>query len=396
MTHELLRRAKELETWMTGVRRAIHRNPELAMREYQTTELVKGELEKIGVEVKDIGLETGVLGLLEGTGEGPVTGLRADMDALPIEERTGLDYASQNKGIMHACGHDGHTAILLGAAKMLSEMKERFGGVVKFIFQPAEESLGGAAKMVKAGVLENPHVSTVIALHGWPFLEVGKIGVCDGPFTASADTFSITVHGRGGHGGYPHKAVDPVLAACHLVAALQQVASRQIDPVDHVVVSVCSINGGTTSNVIPETVTLAGTVRCHEDSVRSTIEERIRKIADGVCSGFGCTCKVEYGYGVPRVVNDPGVMGQVARAAADVLGKGAVEELRPTMGAEDFSRLVNATGKGGFFRLGIAVPGREPVSLHNDRFDFNDAALPVGAAVFTRIILSNHANGEKP
>jgi amidohydrolase/hippurate hydrolase len=395
MTHELLKRAKELEGWMTSMRRAIHRDPELGMQEYHTTELVKAELEKIGVKMKDIGLETGVLGLIEGTGEGPVTGLRADMDALPLIERTGRDYASQNKGVMHACGHDGHTAILLGTAKILNEMKNRFKGLVKLIFQPAEEGLGGAAKMVKAGVLKDPKVTTVIALHGWPFLEVGKIGVCDGPFTASADKFSITVHGRGGHGGYPHRAVDPVLAACHLVAALQQVASRQIDPVDNIVVSVCKINGGTTNNVIPETVGIAGTVRCHEDSVRSTIEERIRKIADGVCSGFGCTCALEYGYGTPRVVNDAQVMDLVARAAADVLGEGAVEELRPTMGAEDFSRLVNEAGKGGFFRLGLGVPGREPVSLHNDRFDFNDAALPVGAAMFARIILSIQGNGEK-
>jgi amidohydrolase len=186
-----------------------------------------------------------------------------------------------------------------------------------------------------------------------------------------------------------------VLAACHLVAALQQVASRQIDPVDNIVLSVCKINGGTTSNVIPETVNLAGTVRCHEDSVRSTIEERIRQIADGVCSGFGCTCTLEYAYGTSRVVNDAEVMDLVARAAADVLGEGAAEELRPTMGAEDFSRLVNETGKGGFFRLGIGVPGHEPVSLHNDRFDFNDAALPVGVAVFARIILSSHGNGEE-
>ncbi|HDR14104.1 MAG TPA: amidohydrolase, partial [Desulfobacteraceae bacterium] len=284
MTHELLERAQEIREWMTGLRRAIHRNPELGMQEYQTTKLVKAELEKIGVPVKETGLEAGVLALLEGTGEGPVTGLRADMDALPLTERTGLDYASRNEGVMHACGHDGHTAILLGAAKLLSEMKDRFRGVVKFIFQPAEEGLGGAARMVEAGVLKNPDVTTVIALHGWPFLETGKIGVCNGPFTASADKFSITVNGRGGHGGYPHKAVDPVLASCHLVAAIQQVASRQIDPVENIVVSVCRINGGTTNNVIPESVSLAGTVRCHEDSVRSTIEERMRKIAEGVCS----------------------------------------------------------------------------------------------------------------
>jgi amidohydrolase len=395
MTHELLERAQEIREWMTGLRRAIHRNPELGMQEYQTTKLVKAELEKIGVPVKETGLEAGVLALLEGTGEGPVTGLRADMDALPLTERTGLDYASRNEGVMHACGHDGHTAILLGAAKLLSEMKDRFRGVVKFIFQPAEEGLGGAARMVEAGVLKNPDVTTVIALHGWPFLETGKIGVCNGPFTASADKFSITVNGRGGHGGYPHKAVDPVLASCHLVAAIQQVASRQIDPVENIVVSVCRINGGTTNNVIPESVSLAGTVRCHEDSVRSTIEERMRKIAEGVCSAFGCTCTLEYGYGTPRVVNDAEVMDMVAQAAVAVLGEGAVSELRPAMGAEDFSRFVNETGRGGFFRLGIGVPGHEPVSLHNDRFDFNDAALPVGAAMFARIILSSHGTGEK-
>jgi amidohydrolase len=390
MTHELLARAQELEGWMTGLRRRIHRNPELGMQEYDTTKLVKAELEAMGVTVKDIGMEIGALGLLEGTGEGPVTGLRADMDALPLTENTGLEHASQTEGVMHACGHDGHTAILLGAAKLLSSLRDRFGGIVKFIFQPAEEGLGGARAMIKAGVLKNPDVTTVVALHGWPFLETGKIGVHTGPFTASADKFSIKVHGRGGHGGYPHKAVDPVLAACHTVAALQQVVSRQIDPVDNVVLSVCAINGGSTNNVIPENVTFAGTVRCHEESVRKSMEDRIRRIAEGVCSAFGCTAGLEYRYGTPRVVNDGEVMDLVADAARDVLGEGSVTELRPAMGAEDFSHFVNETGPGGFFRLGIGKPGVEPVSLHNDRFDFNDSALPVGAAVFARIILLKH------
>lgn len=378
---------------MTGLRRAIHRNPELGMQEYATTRLVKTELEAMGVTVRDVGLETGVLGLLEGTGEGPVTGLRADIDALPLTERTGLDHASATEGLMHACGHDGHTAILLGAAKLLSSMRDRFGGTVKFIFQPAEESLDGARAMVEAGILKDPDVTTVVALHAWPFLETGNIGVCTGPFTASADKFSITVHGRGGHGGYPHKAVDPVLAACHTVTALQQVVSRQIDPVEHVVLSVCTINGGTVNNVIPETVTLEGTVRCHEEYVRETIEERIRRIADGVCSGFGCTCSFEYRPGTPRVVNDAGVMDLVVRAARDVLGDGVVKELKPAMGAEDFSHLANEAGRGGFFRLGIGSPGKEPVSLHNDRFEFNDLALPIGAAVFADIILLSHPPG---
>jgi len=391
MVHELIERAGEIKDWMTALRRDIHRNPELGMREYATSRLVKSELEAMGVNVKDIGLDTGVLGELAGTGDGPVTGLRADMDALPLMECSGVEHASETDGVMHACGHDGHTAILLGAARLLCSMKDRFGGVVKFIFQPAEEGLGGARAMVDAGVLRNPDVTAVVALHGWPFLEKGKIGVYTGPLTASADNFSITVRGRGGHGGYPHRAVDPVLAACHVVTALQQIVSRHIDPVDNAVLSVCAINGGTTSNVIPETVNLAGTVRCHEETVRNSVEVKIRKVVDGVCSAFGCAGAVEYRCGTPRVVNDPDVMDLVTRAATDVLGEGAVTDLRPAMGAEDFSYLVNETGRGGFFRLGIGTPGREPVSLHNDRFDFNDEALPVGAALFSRIILLRHS-----
>lgn len=390
MAHELLERARELEGWMTSLRRRIHRHPELGMQEHATTRLVKEELAGMGVDVKDIGLETGVLGLLEGKGHGPVTGLRADMDALPITECTGLDYASETDGVMHACGHDGHTAILLGAAKLLCSLRDSFSGVVKFIFQPAEEGQGGARMMVKAGVLKNPDVTTVIALHCWPFLEAGRIGVFSGPVTASADMFSITVRGRGGHGAFPHKSVDPVLAACHMVTALQQVVSRQVDPVDNVVVSVCTIHGGTASNIIPETVSLSGTVRCHDEANRGVVEEKIRKTAEGLCAAFGCACEIEYSRGVPRVVNDSTVVDLVVSAAGDVLGEEAVVELRPTMGSEDFSYFVNEIKRGGFFRLGIGVPGVEPVGLHNERFDFNDAALPIGAAVLARAVLLSH------
>lgn len=393
MEKGVLKEAFRIKDDMTDIRRRIHQNPELGFKEFETTALIRSELQKLGVEQVSIGLETGVVGIIRGNKEGSkgVIGLRADIDALPIQERTGLSYASQNDGVMHACGHDGHTAVLLGVARLLSQMRDDFSGAVKLIFQPAEEVLGGAKAMVEAGVLRDPLVDTVVALHSWPAVEIGNIGVFAGHYMASADKFTIKVRGKGGHGAYPHSASDPVLAGAHGVVAFQSIVSREIDALDRVVVSVCTFNGGNAFNVIPEEVTFSGTVRCHKQSVRETIKGRMDRMMQGICTMFRCEYELDYLDGVPPLVNDPHTISRVVSAANAALGEGhAVELDRPAMSSEDFSIMINAAGRGAFFRLGMTNPGDAPKVLHNDLFDFNDEALPTGIAVLTEFVLMNN------
>lgn len=391
---DILKKAYELKEELTLIRRHIHQNPELGFKEYKTTALIKKELEKAGVTIVDIGTETGVLGILEGEKEGPsvVTALRGDMDALPIKEMTGVEYASLNEGVMHACGHDGNTTVLLGAAKLLSTMKDKFSGTVKFIFQPAEETLGGAKMMVKAGVLKNPDVDSIIGTHAWPDIEVGKIGVWAGPYQASADKFTVKVIGFGGHGAYPHKSLDPVLAASNAVVQFQNIVSRQIDALDHVVISVCTINGGIAFNVIPEEVSFSGTVRCQNNDVRMGIEQKMDTIMQGIAKSFGVRYELDYQWGVPPVVNDPDVIKAVSKAGEKVLGEGKVEQLKKqAMSSEDFSVYLETVPAGAFIRLGITDPEVGPLVLHNDRFNFNDEALPIGVALFVQYVLDQNS-----
>ena len=388
----ILEEAVEIKEFVTGIRRRIHQNPELGFREFETSALVRRELEAMGIEQIPVAVETGVVGIIRGSKEGSgVTALRADIDALPIQERTGLSYASRNDGVMHACGHDGHTAVLLGVARPLSRMRDRFSGTVKLIFQPAEEALGGAKAMVEAGALRDPNVDTVVALHAWPAVETGKIGVFAGPYMASADKFTVTVRGKGGHGAYPHRTSDPVLAGAHGVVAFQNIVSREIDALDHVVVSVCTLNGGSAFNVIPEEVSFSGTVRCQRESVRKTIAGRMDRIMRGISMMFGCGYELDYVDGVPPLVNEPAVISLLVDTADAALGEGHVVELDlPAMSSEDFSIMINAAPRGAFFRLGITNPGDDPKVLHNDRFDFNDEALPTGIAVLTEFVLMNN------
>jgi len=394
MTTEVFQKALELKDYFTEIRRHIHQNPELGMVEHETTALVRSELEKMGVEIAPLDLGVGVLGILKGEkpGDGPVIGIRADMDALPIQEQTGVSYSSQRDGIMHACGHDGHTAVLLGTAKLLTLFKDQFSGMVKFIFQPGEETLLGAKSLVEKGVFDHePKIDTLVALHAWPFVEVGKIGVWPGSYMASADSFIAKVKGSGGHGAYPHRSKDALLAACNAVSALQGILSRQIDAADRVVLSVCTINGGNAFNVIPEEVTFSGTVRTHNADVRNSMEERMQKIIKGAAEGFDCIGELDYVYGLPQVVNDPKVVDEIVAATDMVLGEGHVEQLPgPVMGSEDFSVLLEQVPEGAFFRLGTLKPGDEPISPHNDRYNFNDDAIPYGMAIFAQFVL-NHS-----
>ncbi len=387
------KKADTMKDELTEIRRKIHANPELGFKEYDTSKLIKEELEKAGVTMEDIDSETGILAVIEGEKEGgdTVTALRADMDALPIKEMTGLDYASKKEGIMHGCGHDGHTTMLLGAAKLLNQMKDQFSGTVKLIFQPAEETIGGAKTMVEAGVLENPKVDNIIGLHAWPDLEVGQVGVWPGPYMASADKFTVKVIGSGGHGAYPHKSKDALLAAAQAVVQFQNIVSRQVSALEKTVVSVCMINGGEAFNVMPEEVTFCGTVRCHSNEVRDGMEEKMDQIMKGISLSFGVKYELNYEYGVPPVINDPEVIDTVSQAADKVLGEGHVVKLdKPVMGAEDFSEYIAVVDKAAFMRLGITNPGDEPLTLHNDHFNFNDEAIPVGVSLFVQYVMEQN------
>lgn len=392
---DLLDRANDLRGYLTEIRRRFHRCPETGFQEKKTTALIRGELTSMGLEIQALDLETGLVALLRGSGPGPetVTGLRADIDALPVSEATALSYASENPGVMHACGHDGHITILLGAARLLLDLRGSFAGTVKFIFQPAEELLCGARAMIEAGCLDNPPVDRIIAAHGWPYIPVGRVGVMEGAVMASADRFEILIRGRGGHGAYPHRAVDPVLTAAHTVTAIQGIISRQTDPLEKAVLSVCIMEAGKAFNVIPGEATLGGTVRCMKEELRGEIRRRLERVVKGTASAFGCEGSLKWTDLVPTLVNDPRLSVQVKETAREILGPEGVEDLsEPTMGSEDFSLYLGKVPQGGvLFRLGLGVEGKEPVPLHNDHFDFNDDALPIGAAIMAGLVLKTHS-----
>ncbi|MFW5988375.1 MAG: M20 metallopeptidase family protein [bacterium] len=384
------KKAEALKEELVEIRHDIHQHPELGFEEYRTTKLIKKELKKENIKIEPLETETGVLAVIKGEKPGDkVIALRGDMDALPIEEKTNLEYKSKNKGVMHACGHDGNTTVLLVTAKLLNSIKDKFSATVKFIFQPAEETLVGSESMLKAGVLENPHVDNIVGIHGWPYIEVGKIGVWSGPYMASADKFTVKMKGSGGHGAYPHESVDPVLAASTAVVELQNIVSRRIDALEKTVLSVCTLNGGKAFNVIPEEVEFSGTVRCHSNEVRDGIESKIDTILKGVATSFNCDYELNYEYGVPPVINDPKVIEKVSEAAGQVLGEGHVEKLdKPAMSSEDFSNYLKEV-PGAFIRLGIKDPESDKsLTLHNDHFDFNDDAIPFGVSVLSQYVLN--------
>ncbi len=384
-------------------RRDIHRFPEAAFAEFQTSLKVKEELERAGIECCLLEGGSGVIGLVEGEGKSaeapgkngfpaPVTALRAELDALPLQEKSDLPYRSENPGVMHACGHDGHAAVLVGVGKILAGMREAFTGTVKLLFQPAEETLSGARKMIEAGALENPRVERIVALHAWPHLEVGRIGLYDGAYMASADRFTIRVLGENAHGAYPHNAADAALAAAQVLVSLQTVVSREIDALDRAVLSVCSLEGGHAFNIIPREVTLTGTVRCHSADVRNAVVDKMKRIIEGVTHAHKCEYEFECENCVPTLVNTPEVNREIAEAAGMHFGEESVTRLdSPAMGSEDFSAYLAHVPEGALFRLGNGVPGRAPVGLHNDHFDFNDNALSIGVCTLVQMVLNRHS-----
>jgi amidohydrolase len=360
-------------------RRDFHQHPELGFEETRSARVIAAYLQELGLEVQTGIGQTGIVGTLEGGAPGSTLMLRFDMDALPIQEANDLPFASRVPGRMHACGHDGHMAIGLGAATLLARQQAELAGRVKFVFQPAEEGLGGAIAMIADGVLDDPHPDAALALHLWNHLPYGKVRVTPGPAMAASSTFTLTVQGKGGHGAAPHKANDPVLAAAHIVAALQSIVSRNIDPLNSVVVTIGEFSAGTTFNVIPETAVLRGTVRSYDNDTHRLIYRRILEMAKNMATAFGCEASMETVAIVPAVVNDAGVAEIVRQAAAGVVGADNVVAGRD-MASEDMGHFLEEV-PGCYFFIGSAGEAPElSFPHHHPRFNFDERALLVGLA----------------
>ncbi len=390
----IINRVADFADEITAWRRDIHAHPELLFEVHRTAGIVAGKLAEFGCDEVVTGLgRTGVVGVIRGraTASGKVIGLRADMDALPIEEATNAPYASTVPGKMHACGHDGHTAMLLGAAKYLAETRN-FDGTAIVIFQPAEEGGGGGAEMVKDGLMERFGVQEVYGMHNMPGIPVGAFAIRPGPMMAAADRFTLTIEGKGGHAARPHACIDTVVVASHLVLALQTVVSRSVDPLEAAVVSVCTVKAGEAFNVIPQTATLLGTVRTLTNAVRDLCEERIRAIVQNICAAFGATATLVYERGYPVTFNDPAKTEFMANVARLVAGAGGVDTgIPPLMGAEDFSYMLEE--RPGAY---IFVGNGDTAGVHHPAYDFNDEAAPYGVSLFAKIVEAGMPAREGP
>ncbi|RMH52005.1 MAG: amidohydrolase [Alphaproteobacteria bacterium] len=380
----VINRIAEFHPEITAWRRHLHQHPELLFETVQTAAFVAERLRAFGCDEVVTGVaRNGVVGVIRGrrADSGKVIGLRADMDALPIQEQRDLPWKSTVPGVMHACGHDGHTAILLGAARYLAETRN-FDGTVVLLFQPAEEGGGGGKVMVEEGVLDRWGVQEVYGLHNWPGAPEGSILTRPGPLMAGADTFDITLTGKGAHAARPHVGADPLLAAAQLVVALQQIAARNVDPLDSVVVSVTRFQAGTAYNVIPQDARLAGTVRTLKAETRALAERRLGEIAAGIAAAHGCSADVAWHPGYPVTVNHPDQTAFGARVAAEIVGAERVRtDVEPVMGAEDFSYMLQAR-PGAYVFLGQG----DTAGVHHPEYDFNDAVIPVGASWFVRLV----------
>ena len=373
---------------LVALRQDLHAHPELGFQELRTSGIVAGALEALGIEVhRGIG-KTGVVGVIRGQrhDSGLSVGLRADMDALPIKEEGNAAYCSTVSGLMHACGHDGHTTVLLGAAKYLMQHRH-FNGTAVLIFQPAEEGLGGAQAMVEDGLFERFPCDSIYALHNWPALPTGTIGINPGPMMAASDRWEVTIEGRGGHGAHPYQTIDPIVVAAQIITALQTIVSRNVHPVESAVISVGHIQAGSAKapSVIPGRALLVGTVRTFSDAVQQVVESRMRALIASIAQAFGATAELKYHRSYPATINSAKQANFVADVATDLFGAAhVVRDLIPSMGSEDFSYMLKKR-PGAYFRLGQggAEQGR---LLHNANFDFNDAVIPVGSAMFAALV----------
>lgn len=388
----LIDRIVQFHTEIETIRRDIHAHPELRYEEQRTSDLVARSLESWGIEVhRGLGL-TGVVGVLRNGSSRKSIGLRADMDALPIQESNTFPHASKHKGKMHACGHDGHTAMLLGAAKFLAEQRN-FDGTVHFIFQPAEEGGAGAKRMIDDGLFEKFPCDAVYGMHNWPGYKVGTFGTTPGPMLASSNEFVITVNGKGSHAALPHQGIDPVFIAVQIVNGLQGIITRSKKPIDSAVLSITMIHAGDATNVVPESAVISGTVRTFSDDVTRHVEERMKRIAAMTAQAHGATADVEFRWNYPPTVNHPEQAEFASKVLDALVGpENVVRNVEPTMGSEDFSYMLKAR-PGAFIFIGNGegehrLPGHGlgPCQLHNPSYDFNDELLPLGATFWVRLV----------
>lgn len=393
MTIDFYSEAESLFPYTQSLRRDFHAHPEIGFEEVRTSGIVAKELQSLGIEVSTGIAKTGVVGIIEGNGPGPVVLIRFDMDALPITEETGAPYASQTPGVMHACGHDGHTAVGLTVARVLHKYQDQWSGTVKLVFQPAEEGLGGAKQMVDEGVLSNPRPDYSLAMHVWNDCPVGQVAATSGPMMAAAEMFTIKIRGKGAHGASPHLGKDPILASAQIVTALQSIVSRNVDPLETAVVSITAINGGTAFNVIPPEVEMKGTARTFNPEVRATVLRRLEEVVRGVAESMECTAEIIIEDVSPAVVNNPGLSEMVNKVREQVLpGTVNVSGLR-TMGSEDMAFMMDDI-PGCYIFVGSMNEEKDLVyGHHHPKFDFDEQALINGVALVSASAVSI-LNGE--
>jgi amidohydrolase len=388
--HKIRPEIQALQPQLVELRRQLHQHPELGFREHLTAELIQKKLQEWGIQHQTGVAITGVVAIIQGKKTSfDLKGLaiRADMDALPIQEENKVVYKSKHDGIMHACGHDGHTAIALMTAYYLAQHRNDFAGTVKIIFQPAEEGPGGAKPMIQAGVLKNPEVDAIVGLHLWNNLPLGKVGVRSGPLMAAVERFDLVIQGRGGHGAMPHQTVDAIAVGAQVVSALQSIVSRNVDPIDSAVITIGEFKSGTARNVIADTAQLRGTVRYFNPKLEAFFRQRIEAVAKGVCEAYGATYQLDYEATYPPVVNDLRVTEMVRSIAVDLIDTplGVTPECQ-TMGGEDMAFFLQEV-PGCYFFLGSANPDRDlAYPHHHPRFDFDETALMIGVEMFARCV----------
>lgn len=385
ISQKILNKAAEIEPRIIEIRHQIHQNPELSFQETKTAALAAAEMRKLGFEVRENIFGTGVTADFKNSEseDSKTLLIRADMDALPVSEKNELDYISKNEGVMHACGHDGHTAILIGTALVLKELSQEFKGNLKFLFQPGEETSGGAAGMIKEGVLENPKVDAALGLHLWGSTAEGVVEYKSGSFMASPDHFDLKIIGRGGHAARPHNTIDPIPIGAEIISNLQKIISRRVDPLESAVISVCNFESGSTHNVIPDTALLKATVRSLKPEIREQLAADIEKVVKNICEIYGADYELDYVFGYPPVINDSEMTELLAKSAVKVLGEDRVHEReKAEMGGEDFSYFGEEV-PAVFYFLGIAPEG-EIINHHQADFKFNDSVLKDGIAVMAQ------------
>lgn len=382
----ILQKARGLQSTLVGWRRYFHERPEVALKEFQTAQKIREILEEFGIETKMMVNGTGVRGVLPGGEGGKTFALRADIDALPLQEETDAPYKSQNPGVMHACGHDAHTAMLLGAAKLLAEMKNTIRGNIVFLFQPAEETGDGAKPMIEEGALEG--VEAIFGIHVYSSLPGGILGYKAGALLAAGDFFDVKITGKGGHGGLPHLAIDPIAITALAITTMQTIVSREVDPLESAVISICKMEAGQGAyNVIPDSVTFGGTIRSHQPEMREYLLKRIKEILSGVVAGMRGTYEFNLLSKFPPLINDEKLTAFVAEVAKELLGKENVTQMKPLMGSEDFSYYLQKV-PGTFVFLGVGNKEKGIIyPQHHPRFELDEDVLPLGTALHMAVAL---------